>query len=263
MARLEDQVTPIELLNIIRGGTVKKDVLKEYRTTEQELAKMLLPLYRSGELTMEEFNDFFKGLALTPKKSDDAVQSAPSVPRPEDEAPSEILRSLSEDRERPSADDAKKHPAAPPEPKAEKKPEANAVSEPAASPEPRMGSVESAIVEEIQAEELFEEGELEEEFLEEPDIEVEGALQSESEMKELDAVVPPKVAAEHAATPPPPAPQPEVRAPAASTEPPKPPAVEPPVSDAEAVRKALNTIIAKLSSMEGLLARIEKNLRKP
>lgn len=266
MARLEDQVTPIELLNIIRGGTVKKDVLKEYRTTEQELAKMLLPLYRSGELTMEEFNDFFKGVALTPKKNDDAVDSAPSVPRPEDEAPSEILRSLSEDRERTSTDDAKKQPPAPPEPKPDKKPEATAVPEAAPSPEPRMGSVESAIVEEIQAEELFEEGELEEEFLEEPDIEVEGALQSESDMKELDAVVPPKPpveqprVAEHAPTP---APPPEVRAAAASSEMPKPPAAEPAVSDAEAVRKALSTIIAKLSSMEGLLARIEKNLRKP
>ena len=184
MAKLEDQVTPIELLNIIRGGTVKNDVLKEYRTTDQELAKMLLPLYRSGELSMEEFNDFFKGVPLTPKKPDDEAQG-PSVPRPEDEAPSEILRSLSEDRGGKSAENSRKADAKP-------EPEPLAFPESSASPEPPMASVESAIVEEIQAEELFEEGELEEEFLEEPDIEVEGALQPEVDMKDLEAVLPPK-----------------------------------------------------------------------
>lgn len=258
MARLEDQVTPIELLNIIRGGTVKNDVLKEYRTTDQELAKMLLPLYRSGDLSMEEFNDFFKGVPLTPKKPDNDGQE-PSGPRPEDEAPSEILRSLSEDRAGKSAESSRKGSAGPAEPTPE--PEALSFPEPSASPEPPMASVESAIVEEIQAEELFEEGELEEEFLEEPDIEVEGALQPEADMKALEAVLPPKppVPARVVETQPPAAPP----APAAPVEKPAPVEAETAASDPESVQKALNTIITKLSSMEVLLARIEKHLRKP
>ena len=256
MAKLEDQVTPIELLNIIRGGTVKKEVLKEFRTTEQELAKMLLPLYRSGELTMEEFNDFFKGEALKPKEPDTEGGQGPSVPRPEDEAPSEILRSLSEDRDRKAPVEPKRPAPAPPEPKPQMEPE------PVASPEPPMASVESAIVEEIQAAELFEEGELEEEFLEEPDIEVDRALQPESDMKGLEVSLPPQGPVESPVFAP--TPQREVRAPAPAMEKPiPPPGVEPVLTDAEAVQKALSTIIAKLSSMEGLLARIEKNLRKP
>lgn len=271
MAKLEDQVTPIELLNIIRGGTVKKEVLKEFRTTEQELAKMLLPLYRSGELTMEEFNDFFKGLALKPKEPEREGHELPTTPRPEDEPPSEILRSLSEGRGRKMPDEVSKPVPFPPEVKLEKP----LAEEP--SPEPPMASVESAIVEEIEAEELFEEGELEEEFVEEPDIEMEGELQPEMDLRELEIPAPQKPAAQppppepaappavHTPPPTPPTP-PTPRRPAPA---PKPPAeelkpdAEPAPVDAAAVQKALNTMIAKLSSMEGLLARIEKHLRKP
>jgi len=233
------------------------------------LAKMLLPLYRSGELTMEEFNDFFKGLALKPKHPENGGDQGPSTPRPEDEAPSEILRSLSEDPGRKAPDEPKKPAAAPVEVKPAKpaRPAEPVVfSQPSTSPEPPMASVESAIVEEIKAEELFEEGELEEEFLEEPDIEMEGALQPEADMKEIEGPVAAKVALEppvieHPS--PPPAPQREVRTAVPVVEIPKPPMVEPVAADAETVQKALSTIIAKLASMEGLLARIEKNLRKP
>ncbi len=255
MAKLEDQVTPIELLNIIRGGVIKKEVLKQFRTTEQELAKMLLPLYRSGELTMEEFNDFFKGLALKPKGADGEGAEATSVPRPEDEPPSEILRSLSEGRSRKMPEEAKKPVPFPPEAQLENPPA------PGPSPEPPMASVESAIVEEIEAEELFEEGELEEEFVEEPDIEMEVPLQPETALKELEVVLPQKP------TPPPPPPEPAVPRPPAPA--PKPLVVEPAAEaeptapDGGTTQEALRTIIAKLSSMERLLARIEKNLRKP
>jgi hypothetical protein len=254
MAKLEDQVTPIELLNIIKGGAIKKEVLKQFRTTEQELAKMLLPLYRSGELTMEEFNDFFKGMALKPKEADREGQEQPSAPRPEDEAPSEILRSLSEGQGHKMPEEAKKPVPFPPEVKLEV---------PAASPEPPMASVESAIVEEIEAEDLFEEGELEEEFVEEPDIEMEGELRPDMDMKELEVALPEKPA--------PPPPQTEKKAtalpvrvaPVAESGAPEPKPEAEPSPDVAAVQNALNAILSKLSSMEGLLARIEKNLRKP
>ena len=91
MAKLEELVTPNELLEIIRGGALKNQLIKKYRTSEQELAMMLLPLYRSGDLTKEEFNDFFKGIALTPKEA--PPEEAPRVR--DDEPPSQILRSLS------------------------------------------------------------------------------------------------------------------------------------------------------------------------
>jgi hypothetical protein len=74
MAKLEDLVTPSEILEMIKGGMLKTELIKRYRTSEQELALMLLPLHRGGDLTKEEFNDFFKGIPL--------VQ--PEVPAPEE-----------------------------------------------------------------------------------------------------------------------------------------------------------------------------------
>lgn len=64
MAKLEDLVTPSEILEMIKGGMLKTELIKRYRTSEQELALMLLPLHRGGELTKEEFNNFFKGIPL-------------------------------------------------------------------------------------------------------------------------------------------------------------------------------------------------------
>jgi hypothetical protein len=64
MAKLEDLITPSEILEVIKGGKLKSELIKRYRTSEQELAKMLYPLYRGGELTKEEFNNFFKGVPL-------------------------------------------------------------------------------------------------------------------------------------------------------------------------------------------------------
>lgn len=89
MAKLEEMVTPVELMSIIRQGASKSDLTKKFRTSDQELAKMLLPLYRTGELSKEEFNDFFKGVVLRKPETE------PVPPKAEDEAPSEIMRSLS------------------------------------------------------------------------------------------------------------------------------------------------------------------------
>lgn len=69
MARLEDLVTPTELLDAIRSGWLKDELVKKYRASEQDLALMLQPLYRGGRLTKDEFNDFFKGIMLSPQQS--------------------------------------------------------------------------------------------------------------------------------------------------------------------------------------------------
>ncbi|MDQ7781391.1 MAG: hypothetical protein RDU20_00835 [Desulfomonilaceae bacterium] len=112
MAKLKDLVSPEEVLEAIRGGALKHEVIKKYKTSEQELARLLLPLYRAGDLSKEEFNDFFKGVPLRP-------QNAPSEPETqevatlaaEDEPPSAIVRSLSAE---PQAEPPVDHP---PEPK--------------------------------------------------------------------------------------------------------------------------------------------------
>jgi hypothetical protein len=88
MAKLEEQITPAELLDMIRKGAMKSELSKKYRASEQDLAMMLLPLYRTEEMTKEEFNDFFSEVPLRTK-------NAEPQPKPEDEAPSEILASLS------------------------------------------------------------------------------------------------------------------------------------------------------------------------
>lgn len=98
MAKLEELVTPTELVAAIRDGAAKNELVKTYKASEQELAMMLLPLYRQGEFTKEEFNNFFKGV---PVKRDDEPQPTDTpfdaaATQPEFEPPSEILRSLSE-----------------------------------------------------------------------------------------------------------------------------------------------------------------------
>ncbi len=97
MAKLEELMTPSELVDAIRDGAVKDELVKRYKTSEQELAMMLLPLYRRGEFTKEEFNNFFRGLPV--KRSDEAqLQDVPDEgppTQPEFEPPSEILKSLS------------------------------------------------------------------------------------------------------------------------------------------------------------------------
>jgi hypothetical protein len=91
MAKLEELVTPTVLLDEIKAGAMKQEIVKKYKASEQELAMMLLPLYRQGALTKEEFNDFFKGSPLRNAEAGAEVVA----PKPEDEPPSEILKSLS------------------------------------------------------------------------------------------------------------------------------------------------------------------------
>ena len=69
MAKLEQRITPEELLAEIKTGKVKNEIVKEYRASDQELALMLQPLFRSGEMTKEEFNKFFMGLPFDDGKA--------------------------------------------------------------------------------------------------------------------------------------------------------------------------------------------------
>jgi hypothetical protein len=98
MAKLEELMTPSELVAAIRDGAAKDELVKQYKASEQALAMMLLPLYRRGEFTKEEFNNFFKGIPL--KREDEArPPDAPddgSAPQIEYEPPSEIVKSLSQ-----------------------------------------------------------------------------------------------------------------------------------------------------------------------
>ena len=94
MAKLKDQISPQELMELILGGTMKSELIKRFRTSDEELAIMLLPLYRSGDITKEEFNDFFKGAALTPRQRLQQEEVSARVPSQEDLPPSEIVRSL-------------------------------------------------------------------------------------------------------------------------------------------------------------------------
>jgi hypothetical protein len=114
MAKLEERVTPTELLDAIRDGALKQELVKKYRTSDQELAMILLPLFRKGELTKEEFNDFFKGVPLRSHASE--AESAPpdltGLPTPPDLPPSQILRALSEVVENPVL--AQEEPPVPP-----------------------------------------------------------------------------------------------------------------------------------------------------
>lgn len=92
MAKLKDQMTSQELLELILSGTIKNEIIKKYRSSDEELAMMLLPLYRNGDLSKEEFNDFFKGVTLSPRESETAEPTR--EPSQEDLPPSEIVRSL-------------------------------------------------------------------------------------------------------------------------------------------------------------------------
>ena len=90
MAKLEDLATPSEVLEMARSGSMKAELIKKYKTSEQELAVMLLASYRRGDMTKEEFNNFFKGVPLSHREMpDSAVPGQIEIDRP-----SEIVRSL-------------------------------------------------------------------------------------------------------------------------------------------------------------------------
>ncbi len=76
---------------MIKGGMLKAELIKRYRTSEQELALMLLPLHRGGELTKEEFNNFFKGIPLTPPE---IPAPAEAIAAPSEEPPDEPVEAV-------------------------------------------------------------------------------------------------------------------------------------------------------------------------
>lgn len=143
MAKLEDQVMPSELLDDIRSSAKKSELIKKYRTSDRELAVMLHALYRKGEMSKEEFNDFFKGVELR------RVQPSPGLPEvavpvstTEQAPPSEILASLTaaaarELSEEPSADPAHVSPAVEPAPTAAEAPEPASTAAEASEPTPQ------------------------------------------------------------------------------------------------------------------------------
>ncbi len=114
MARLEELVNPTELLAEIKYGSTKNELIKKYRTSEQELAMMLLPMYRRNEMTKEEFNSFFQGISLKVSPEDNQQKKSDAQPvepqKPEDEPPSEILQRLSNLFHRKSASESKQAP---------------------------------------------------------------------------------------------------------------------------------------------------------
>jgi len=65
MAKLEARVNTLELLDAIRDGATKTELIKKYRTSEAELASVLHSFFRNRKMTAEEFNNFFKGLPVT------------------------------------------------------------------------------------------------------------------------------------------------------------------------------------------------------
>ncbi len=217
MAKLVDQVTPPEMLEIIRDGALKNEVIKKFRTSEQELAMMLLPLYRSGTLSKEEFNDFFKGVALRKPEEPSAEKK-----EEEDEPPSAIFKALTDVHDRKVVEAAiktaeeteakeavakvpprkeespkerpKKEPAAreveekKPAPKTEPEPtqKAPAPDTTAAAPPPAPAPVTDVVGEPISEEVVAgEEGLVEEELLEESEI-----------FEDLDAIAEPEIEVE-------------------------------------------------------------------
>jgi len=100
MAKLEDLVTQTEILAAVKAGSPKNELAKKYRASEQDLALMLLPLYRKGRLTKEEFNCFFKGVPLPSRSEPDPAvtqvpEEAPTIPH---EAPTEMFPAFSSEK---------------------------------------------------------------------------------------------------------------------------------------------------------------------
>ncbi|MEW6112380.1 MAG: hypothetical protein AB1664_09655 [Thermodesulfobacteriota bacterium] len=66
MALFKDRVDPNVLVERAKAGALKSEIEKDYKISDEELAMILLPLYRKGELTKDQFNDFFRGLPIKP-----------------------------------------------------------------------------------------------------------------------------------------------------------------------------------------------------
>jgi len=155
MARLEELVNPSELLATIRTGLMKTEVLKKYKTSDQELAMMLLPLYRRGEMTKEEFNNFFQGIPIVGATPETAPVEAPLPENPVEEPPSEIRQALSKLFHRRSSTEPKpaaKEEVALPEEKTPSPPPEKQM-QPAVAPAPVAQDIESPLDLELEEEE--------------------------------------------------------------------------------------------------------------
>lgn len=243
MAKLEDQISPNELVQIIRTGKTKSEIIKEYRTSDQELAMMLLPLYRAGQLTKDEFNDFFKGLPLksaAPEPEEVVPEAAP--------APEEVAEAPADTRARLARVFSRKAKA-----KEEEEPAEEVAAEELPPPveevpeEPTEEPTEEA-VEELADEDIFVE--------EEPPAEtVEAVAEPVDEELEFEEIEAEEVVETEIEPEPEPA---EIVA-----EPEKAAVVRPePIQEAggPAIDEALGKILARLESIEKRLIRIEKNL---
>jgi hypothetical protein len=150
MAKLAETMTPEELLAEIRTGALKADLIKQRKTSDEELAMMLLPMYREGRMTKEEFNRFFQGESVV-EPPPGAAKTPPTEKALEASdgqggAASSIFRIFSRGsaaKTKPVADQESQvvSPAAPPPPPAapappKEEPEAPAPKEEAAAPEP-------------------------------------------------------------------------------------------------------------------------------
>ncbi|MEW6350344.1 MAG: hypothetical protein AB1646_14850 [Thermodesulfobacteriota bacterium] len=94
--KLEDRVSPQELLDAMRSGVLKSALAKKYRASDEDFALMLYPMYRRGELTKQEFNDFFNLIPITSGQEAPFADSSDQVAtiRQEPADPADIVRTI-------------------------------------------------------------------------------------------------------------------------------------------------------------------------
>jgi hypothetical protein len=105
--KLEDKVSPQELLSAMRLGILKNVLAKKYRASDEDFALMLYPMYRRGEVTKQEFNDFFNLVPITSGKADQSSNGsdqAADAPRQEPEEPEDIFRTITASLDLPPED---------------------------------------------------------------------------------------------------------------------------------------------------------------
>jgi hypothetical protein len=254
MARLEELVSPTELLREIRTGLTKDHVVKKYKTSEKDLAAMLHSLYRAKELSVEEFNNFFKGLPLAPKKAA-AEETQELLHRGDDESPSAILKSLSDAHDAKAASDKLARTVAPEEKPKPPAPKPEPLESASPEPAPSVAAAREAEEEEIDEEDFLEEAEL----IEEPDVEAADLLE---DIKKIDAeeareLAPPPIVEQET---PPVAWTDSAAVEAVAPDPQGTPEPEPAAVAPNDVAGSLQAILAKLTSIDAHLARIDDKL---
>ena len=124
MAKLEDKISPVELLNAIRSGRTKEQIVKQYRSSDEEIAMTLLPLYREGQLNKEEFNRFFRGgSGPAPARPVSEQAAEEDIDENYNEPPSEFFKVFSKVFTKKAGDEAPGVPEAPEALEAKESPE--------------------------------------------------------------------------------------------------------------------------------------------